>query len=305
MFPCTLGRHSALTASLLWATVGAKYMSTCQTETSISGAVMLVYSREMRGESPGDLRENKHFSHSRFTKTHLRPLNTTREIFYHLFEAHVRKKKTPLSAYEAMQKVRVKLTWWVKASSSLPLERTRVKHLHHWSISALRIHSLKISSSIPKIKAAAGKPARITSLSIHTLVDTCKKSEGFQTRPHEPCFGGASQLLAPAPTWRGLGFGQKPSLIITVRCRAALSLLWKQWGSLFIWMHHRPKTHKYPWQRCRLTNQSAEQEQQRQREGRSVLCNGNARSKHPHEGVHEHNLSLSHIPYAGYYCHLP
>lgn len=93
MFPCTLGRHSALTASLLWATVGAKYMSTCQTETSISGAVMLVYSREMRGESPGDLRENKHFSHSRFTKTHLRPLNTTREIFYHLFEAHVRKKK--------------------------------------------------------------------------------------------------------------------------------------------------------------------------------------------------------------------
>lgn len=162
MFPCTLGRHSALTASLLWATVGAKYMSTCQTETSISGAVMLVYSREMRGESPGDLRENKHFSHSRFTKTHLRPLNTTREIFYHLFEAHVRKKKTPLSAYEAMQKVRVKLTWWVKASSSLPLERTRVKHLHHWSISALRIHSLKISSSIPKIKAAAGKPARIT-----------------------------------------------------------------------------------------------------------------------------------------------
>ena len=83
MFPCTLGRHSALTASSLWATVGAKYMSTCQTETSISGAVMLVYSRERRGESPEDLWENKHLSHSRFTKTHLRPLNTTWEIFYH------------------------------------------------------------------------------------------------------------------------------------------------------------------------------------------------------------------------------
>lgn len=54
MFPCTFGRHSALTASSLWATVGAKYMSTCQTETSISGAVMLVYSRERRGESPED-----------------------------------------------------------------------------------------------------------------------------------------------------------------------------------------------------------------------------------------------------------
>lgn len=45
-------KHSALTASSLWATVGAKYMSTCQTETSISGAAMLVYSthREREGE---------------------------------------------------------------------------------------------------------------------------------------------------------------------------------------------------------------------------------------------------------------
>lgn len=77
MFPCTLGRHSALTASLLWATVGAKYMSTCQTETSISGAVMLVYSSERGGESPEDLWENKHLSHDRFTKTHLRPLSKT------------------------------------------------------------------------------------------------------------------------------------------------------------------------------------------------------------------------------------
>ena len=52
MFPCTLGRHSALTASSLWATVGAKYMSTCQTEMSISGAVMPVYGVERRGGIP-------------------------------------------------------------------------------------------------------------------------------------------------------------------------------------------------------------------------------------------------------------
>lgn len=82
-------------------------MSTCQTETSISDAVMLVYSRERRGESPEDLWENKHLSHSRFTKTHLRPLNTTWEIFYHLSEAHV--KNSAQRAFEVMQKVRVKV----------------------------------------------------------------------------------------------------------------------------------------------------------------------------------------------------
>lgn len=71
-------------------TVGAKYMSTCQTETSVSGAMMLVYSREMRrgGESPEELRENKHLSHKHVNeKAHLHPLsNNPSDFFYHILK---------------------------------------------------------------------------------------------------------------------------------------------------------------------------------------------------------------------------
>lgn len=81
MFPCTLGRHPALAASLLWATVGAKYMSTCQQRRPSAELWCWFTAERWEGKSPGDLRENKHLSHSRFTNTHLRPLKTTREIF--------------------------------------------------------------------------------------------------------------------------------------------------------------------------------------------------------------------------------
>lgn len=209
-------------------------MSTCQTETSINGAVMLVYSRERRGESPEDLWETStsHTAVSRkLTSAHSIQPGRFSIIFWSTCE------NTPLSAFEAMQKVKVKPKRWRRASSLFPLERTRVKHLHHRSAWARQIHSLKISSSIQMIKAAADKPTRIASLRIHTLTDTCEESGCFQMRPHELCFGGASQHSS---TGRGPAFNQnlKLSLIITVHCGAALSLLWKQWGSLFIWMNH-------------------------------------------------------------------
>lgn len=150
-------KHSALTASSLWATVGATYMITCQTETSISGAVMLVYNSERRGESPEDLWENKHLSHSRFTKTHLRLPNTTWEIFYHLLK-HMWKYTSECVRGDSESDGEPRR----RASSPFPLERTGVKHLHHRSAWAQQIHSLKISSSIRMIKATADKPTRIT-----------------------------------------------------------------------------------------------------------------------------------------------
>lgn len=159
MFPCTLGRHSALTASSLWATVGAKYMSTCQTETSISGAVMLVYSRVGRGGSPKTCGKTS-TSHTAVSRNSPPPTQFNLGDFLSSFEAHV--KKHLWVHLRWCRKVRVKLKRWQRAASLFPLERTGVKHLHHRSFSARQIHSLKISSSIHKIKATADKPERIT-----------------------------------------------------------------------------------------------------------------------------------------------
>lgn len=128
MFPCTLGRHFALTASSLWATVGAKYISTCQTETSISGAVMLVYSRERWG-NPLKTCGKTSTSHTAVSRKLTSAHSIQPERFSIVFRSMC--DKTPQSA---LQKARVKLERRMGASPLFPLERTRVKHLHHWNV---------------------------------------------------------------------------------------------------------------------------------------------------------------------------
>ena len=223
---------------------------------------MPVYSRERRGESPEDLWENKHLSHSRFTKTHLRPLDATWEIFYHLPK---RRKKTPLSAFEAVQKVRVRLKTF--AGELLHRSRWREPDLNTYITEAWQIDSLKNQLINPRDGGRSRQAGENHSLQIHTLADTCKKLGRFQnatTRVSEGPRHAARHdevlHLVRNPHW-------------SLRRGAALSLLWKQWGSLFIWMNHKPKTHKYPWQRYRLTKQ--EREHRRAREGPSTFCNGN------------------------------
>lgn len=147
MFPCTLGSSFALTASSLWATVGAKTTSNCQTEMSISSA-MLVHSRKWRGEFPKDLWENQHLS-KLFHKKSPPPTRCNLGGFsIILWKCN----------YECMwgnvERLKLKHRW--RTSSPFPLERAR--HLcRPW---AWRLCSCEISSSIQMIKDAADAPTK-------------------------------------------------------------------------------------------------------------------------------------------------
>lgn len=117
-------KHSALTASSLWATVGAKYMSTCQTETSISGAAMLVCSnrREREREERGIPRRLVGKQEPLTQPFHQKdsPPPTPRNLgeFLSSCGAHVEKKKKN-ATLECIRGERRKRGRW-RASSSLP-----------------------------------------------------------------------------------------------------------------------------------------------------------------------------------------
>lgn len=147
MFPCTLGSCSAPTASSLWATIGAKTTSNCQTEMSISSAT-LVHSRKLRGEFPKDLWEHQQLSQP-FHKNSPPPTRRNLGGFSIILWK---------GNYECVRgkagRLKLKHRW--RTSSPFPLERAR--HLRRpW---AWRLHSREISSSIQMTKDAADEPTK-------------------------------------------------------------------------------------------------------------------------------------------------
>lgn len=276
MFPCTLGRHSALTASLLWATVGAKYMSTCQTETSISSAVMLVYSRERRGESPEDLREKQAPLTQPCHKNSPPPTLHSPSDFLSSFETRG-KKTTPQSAFEAMQQVMVKVKRRRRASRLLPLER--VEHLHHQKHLGSAHSFLRnqfINRRVGKKKATANKPSGIT---------VCVDAHPHQTRVRNYSVSKCDNVSRVAEGPRGntrhdeaayLLRRWKPSLIITVHCGTTRSPCCG--NSEGFCLFERITSQKLINIRGNVTDEESclqNKSGERQRVGPSTFCNGN------------------------------
>lgn len=116
-------KHSALTASSLWATVGAKYMSTCQTETSISGAAMLVYSTQREGErgegNPPKTCGKTRTSHTAVSQKRLTSAHAAQPGRVSLILWSTREKKKKKATLKCIRGECRKRGRW-RASSSLP-----------------------------------------------------------------------------------------------------------------------------------------------------------------------------------------
>lgn len=160
MFPSTLGRHSALTASSPWAT-GRRQVYEHLPNRNIRQWSSNGGLQQTKGgrNPPKGLWENEHLLYSVSLKTHLRPLSWSPAIFYWPWE------KTPLSAFWANVKLSVKSDFDGVLHLSSPWNWDQT--LNSSLISPITLKFIRSNQFIHPDKSTLDKPTRVT-VSEHT-----------------------------------------------------------------------------------------------------------------------------------------